>query len=727
MAPYLCDAGRRVERAPPLGARAPCRRVAACRASTRSFSGIVRRSRTPSQASRKPTSSSPYTRSPLRTMARITAFRPGQSPPPVRMPTRTGSSVEGRAGRWGAPRARARRAINRRVGWDASRPVPWRRLRQGVADLRGDHGRGLRRVLPRPTTCCAILAGLLVSGPLYLGLGLRAGQVRLQPQDARRPATRRAPARRAAPTTGAASDGDSARPRPAPTRRTSAGRTGRRRASAGDRASWPSMPARPGIRSRAVFTDGSPSVASYREFTQHFPRPGWVEHDPTEIWEAARATLHDVVEQVGAASVAAIGITNQRETVVAWDRATGTPYGRAIVWQDRRTAARCDELAAAGALDLVRRAHRASSSTRTSAAPSSSGCSARAASRSPTDLALGTIDAWLIWNLTGGEVFATDATNASRTMLFDITRLRWDEELCDLLHVPIDRLPGGRPVERAGRASRRTAAARRAGSRSAASPATSRRRCSARPASSPGMAKNTYGTGSFVLLNVGADVPAAGRGDADDRGLDAGRRHGRLRPRGGHLLHRIGDPVAARRARHHRRRRRDRTAGGQRRRQRRRVRRAGVHRARLAVVGPVRPRHDRRDHPRDDPCPPRPGRRRGDGVPDPRCRRGDGAGQRPIADRAAGRRWRVGDGRAAAAARPIRSACPCSDRANERRQPSARRTSPPWPKAWCRTSTPWPAQWQLDASFAPAADRTAADAAHAAWLRAVGRSRSWVA
>ena len=153
-----------------------------------------------------------------------------------------------------------------------------------------------------------------------------------------------------------------------------------------------------------------------------------------------RATLDDVVEQVGAAEVAAIGITNQRETVVAWDRSTGRPYGRAIVWQDRRTAARCDELAAAGALDLVRAAHRARArpvlqrhEVRVAAAAGGVPDSA--------DLALGTIDAWLVWNLTGGEVLATDATNASRTMLFDITTLRWDAELCDLLHVPIERLP----------------------------------------------------------------------------------------------------------------------------------------------------------------------------------------------------------------------------------------------------------------------------------------------
>ncbi|MET0459637.1 MAG: glycerol kinase GlpK [Ilumatobacteraceae bacterium] len=265
-----------------------------------------------------------------------------------------------------------------------------------------------------------------------------------------------------------------------------------------------------GIRSRAVFIDGSPDVASYREFTQHFPRPGWVEHDPVEIWEAARATLHDVVGQVGASSVAAIGITNQRETVVAWDRTTGVPYGRAIVWQDRRTAARCDELLRAGALDLVRQR------TGLVLDPYFSGTKfewllGEGGVPVSEGLALGTVDAWLIWNLTGGDVFTTDATNASRTMLFDITRLRWDEELCDLLHVPIDRLPAVAPSSgRVGVTSDRCGApggipiSGIAGDQQAA--------LFGQACFQPGMAKNTYGTGSFVLLNVGPSCPPPAEG-----------------------------------------------------------------------------------------------------------------------------------------------------------------------------------------------------------------------
>ncbi len=265
-----------------------------------------------------------------------------------------------------------------------------------------------------------------------------------------------------------------------------------------------------GVRSRAVFTDGRADVSTYREFTQYFPRPGWVEHDAVEIWEAVRATLGDVVERVGAGEVAAIGITNQRETVVAWDRRTGDPYGRAIVWQDRRTSARCDELAEQGALDLVR------ARTGLVLDPYFSGTKVEwllgdgGVPVSP-DLAVGTIDSWLIWNLTGGEVLATDTTNASRTMLFDITSRSWDAELCDLLHVPIGALP--EVVASSGRigvTSERSGAppgipvSGVAGDQQAA--------LFGQACTAPGMAKNTYGTGSFVLLNVGDTCPPPAAG-----------------------------------------------------------------------------------------------------------------------------------------------------------------------------------------------------------------------
>jgi glycerol kinase len=260
-----------------------------------------------------------------------------------------------------------------------------------------------------------------------------------------------------------------------------------------------------GVRSRAVFPDGSPAVASYREFTQRYPQPGWVEHDATEIWESVKATLADVIAGVGRDRVAAIGITNQRETVVAWSRSTGAPYGTAIVWQDRRTAGRCDELAAAGHLPLVRER------TGLVLDPYFSGTKFEWLLRERNipiddDLALGTIDAWLVWNLTGGEVHATDPTNASRTMLYDIVDRCWSVALCELLHVPIEALPAVQPSSgRFGVTSDRCGVAPGipvsgvAGDQQAA--------LFGQACFEPGMAKNTYGTGSFVLLNVGPQCP----------------------------------------------------------------------------------------------------------------------------------------------------------------------------------------------------------------------------
>lgn len=260
-----------------------------------------------------------------------------------------------------------------------------------------------------------------------------------------------------------------------------------------------------GVRSRAVFTDDSAPVASYREFTQHYPQPGWVEHDATEIWEAVVATLSEVVAEVGRDRIGAIGITNQRETVVAWSRSTGAPHGTAIVWQDRRTAHICGELEAAGHLPLVRER------TGLVLDPYFSGTKFAWLLQNrdivvDDDLALGTIDAWLIWNLTGGDVFATDVTNASRTMLCDIRTRSWDPDLCDLLEVPITALPEivassgriGVTSDRCG-APEGIPISGVAGDQQAA--------LFGQACVEPGMAKNTYGTGSFVLLNVGEDCP----------------------------------------------------------------------------------------------------------------------------------------------------------------------------------------------------------------------------
>ena len=261
-----------------------------------------------------------------------------------------------------------------------------------------------------------------------------------------------------------------------------------------------------GVRSRAVFTD-APSVSSYREFAQHYPEPGQVEHDAVEIWERVRETLLDVIDRVTAqgATVAAIGITNQRETVLAWSRATGAPYGTAIVWQDRRTAGRCDELTEAGALPRVREI------TGLVLDPYFSGTKVEwlLANRDipvSDDLAIGTIDSWLLWNLTGGEVHATDPSNASRTMLFDIRTLAWSAEMCDLLHVPMSALPAVMPSSgRFGVTSDRCGVpdgipvSGIAGDQQAA--------LFGQACFVPGTAKNTYGTGSFVLMNVGDRCP----------------------------------------------------------------------------------------------------------------------------------------------------------------------------------------------------------------------------
>ncbi len=254
-----------------------------------------------------------------------------------------------------------------------------------------------------------------------------------------------------------------------------------------------------------MFTSDAPTVAAYREFTQHFPQPGWVEHDAHEIWAAVVDTLNEVITQVGRDRVGAIGITNQRETVVAWNRTTGDTHGHAIVWQDRRTAHRCDELEADGHLPLIRER------TGLVLDPYFSGTKFAWMLQHrdiPVDdeLALGTIDAWIIWNLTGGEVFATDVTNASRTMLCDIRSRTWDQELCDLIGVPIAALP--EIVPSSGRIGVTSAScgvpdgipvSGVAGDQQAA--------LFGQACVTPGMAKNTYGTGSFVLLNVGEECP----------------------------------------------------------------------------------------------------------------------------------------------------------------------------------------------------------------------------
>jgi len=259
-----------------------------------------------------------------------------------------------------------------------------------------------------------------------------------------------------------------------------------------------------GVRSRAIFADGRAPIVRYREFTQHFPRPGLVEHDATDIWAAVLATLRDVITEIDEPP-AAIGIANQRETVVAWDRTTGIPYGRAIVWQDRRTASRCDELRPS--LQLVREHTGLVLDPYFSASKIEWMFHHGGLSRTPS-LAIGTIDTWLTWNLTGGAAFVTDPSNASRTMLYDIVRHEWSDELCALFSVPRGALPEVRPSS--GRVGVTAAipgivagipVSGLAGDQQAA--------LFGQACVAVGSTKNTYGTGSFVLMNVGPSCPGA--------------------------------------------------------------------------------------------------------------------------------------------------------------------------------------------------------------------------
>lgn len=257
-----------------------------------------------------------------------------------------------------------------------------------------------------------------------------------------------------------------------------------------------------GVRSRAVYASGLSEISAYREFTQFFPQPGWVEHDAEEIWQAVMVTLQEVIGQLSE-PISAIGITNQRETVVAWSRRSGKPYGPAIVWQDRRTADRCEQLA--DHLTMVRQ------QSGLVIDPYFSGTKfewliSNRKIKVDQDLCLGTIDAWLIFKLTGHKSFVTDVTNASRTMLFDINKMCWSEELCTLLNVPMQNLPTVLPSSgRFGSTVKHGALPDSipisgvAGDQQAA--------LFGQACFTAGATKNTYGTGSFVLMNVGTKCP----------------------------------------------------------------------------------------------------------------------------------------------------------------------------------------------------------------------------
>ncbi|MEB8387366.1 glycerol kinase GlpK [Rhodobacteraceae bacterium KMM 6894] len=260
--------------------------------------------------------------------------------------------------------------------------------------------------------------------------------------------------------------------------------------------------------SRAIVFDAAlkPIASAQAEFTQHFPQSGWVEHDPHDLWATTLSTCRGALKKAGlsAGDIAAIGITNQRETTLVWDRATGAPLHNAIVWQDRRTADTCRTLRDAGHEGMIRARTGLlldpyfSGTKLQWILDNTPGARARA---DKGELLFGTVDCYLIWQLTGGKVHATDATNAARTLLYDIYKGRWSSTICDLLNIPMAMLPEvrdcaadfgqtapdhfGAPIAIRGVAGDQQAA-------------TVGQACF-----KPGMMKSTYGTGCFALLNTG--------------------------------------------------------------------------------------------------------------------------------------------------------------------------------------------------------------------------------
>ncbi len=260
--------------------------------------------------------------------------------------------------------------------------------------------------------------------------------------------------------------------------------------------------------SRAIVFDHEGHICSVaqQEFTQHFPQPGWVEHNPMEIWASEAAVIAEAISKIGinGLDIAAIGITNQRETTIVWDAETGLPVYNAIVWQDRRTSAFCDELKARGLVDRIRE------KTGLIIDAYFSGTKikwildnvpgAREKARAGK-LRFGTVDSWLVWQLTRGEVHITDVSNASRTMLFNINTLEWDQELLELLDIPASMMPAVKSSSEVYGHTKTTIFAHEvpiagiAGDQQAA--------LFGQMCTTPGSVKNTYGTGCFLLMNTG--------------------------------------------------------------------------------------------------------------------------------------------------------------------------------------------------------------------------------
>ena len=262
--------------------------------------------------------------------------------------------------------------------------------------------------------------------------------------------------------------------------------------------------------SRAIVFDhaGNAVSVAQKEFTQHFPKPGWVEHDPMEIWSSQAGVAAEAISSLGltGADIAAIGITNQRETTIVWDAETGEPVHNAIVWQDRRTSEFCDSLKAKGLTDLIRK------KTGLIIDAYFSGTKIRwildnvPGAREKAEagkLRFGTVDSWLVWNLTGGRKHVTDVSNASRTMLFNINTLQWDPELLELLDIPASMMPEVRSSSEVYGTTASTLFA--AGVPVAGIAGDQQAALFGQMCTEPGSVKNTYGTGCFLLMNTGTE------------------------------------------------------------------------------------------------------------------------------------------------------------------------------------------------------------------------------
>ena len=261
--------------------------------------------------------------------------------------------------------------------------------------------------------------------------------------------------------------------------------------------------------SRAIVFDHEGNICSVAqmEFTQYFPKPGWVEHNPMEIWSSEAAVIAEAITKLGinGKSLAGIGITNQRETTIVWDAETGVPVYNAIVWQDRRTSAFCDELKAQGLVDKIREKTGLIIDAYFSGTKikwildNVPGAREKALAG---QLRFGTVDSWLVWQLTRGEVHVTDVTNASRTMLFNIHTLEWDKELLDLLDIPASMMPAVKSSSEVYGHTKTTIFAHEvpiAGIAGDQQSALFGQMCI-----EPGSVKNTYGTGCFLLMNTGS-------------------------------------------------------------------------------------------------------------------------------------------------------------------------------------------------------------------------------